>query len=116
MGYSIREIEAGSQFCRQITVDVINQVVPLPMMETIIAECGVCQERVRKLPALLTMVMCIAMNLFSELSLPFVLVAVHPPIICVVPDAVVVHGALPRPKSERCSCRHIINPIQLRSI
>lgn len=74
MGYRIREIEAESQFCKQVTVDVINKVVPLTTMETIIAECNVCQQRVRKLPALLTMILCIVMNLLSELSLPYVLV------------------------------------------
>jgi len=74
MGYRIREIEVESQFCTQVTVEVINRVVPLTLMEAVITECGVEQQRIRKLPALLTMSLCIAMNLFSELSLSFVLV------------------------------------------
>lgn len=72
--YGIREVEAESQFCKQVTVDVINQVVPLTTMEAIIAECRVGEQRTRKLPALLTMVLCIAMQLFSELCLSYVLV------------------------------------------
>jgi len=74
MGYRIREVEAESQFCTQVTVDVINQVIPLTLMEAIIADCKVGQQRIRKLPALLTMLLCIVMNLFSELSLSYVLV------------------------------------------
>lgn len=74
MGYRIREIEAERQFCTQVTVDVINEVVPLTIMEAIIAECKVGEQRIRKLPALLTMLLCIVMNLFSELSVSYVLV------------------------------------------
>lgn len=74
MGYRIREIETESQFCTQVTVDVINKVVPLTTIEAIIAECNVGQQRIRKLPALLTLLLCIMMNVFSDLSLSYVLV------------------------------------------
>jgi len=74
MGYRIRPIEPEGQFCKQVTMDVIDQVVPVSTIQSIIEECGVVEQRVRKLPALLTVVLCIGMSLLSEVSLGYVLV------------------------------------------
>ncbi len=70
----IRPIEAESQFCERVTVEVITQVVGLETIRAVLAECQAAGERQRKLPGLLTVLVCIAMNLFSEVSLKSVLV------------------------------------------
>jgi hypothetical protein len=74
MRYRIREIETECQFCEQVTVDVITEIVGLEQMESCIAAYGAQEKRIRDLPALLTMLVCIGMNLFSEVSLRFVLI------------------------------------------
>lgn len=73
MGYRIRQIEMQSQFCEVVTVDAITQVVPVEMIEDVIEECQAGEARKRKLPAQLTLLLCIAMNLFSAVSLSYVL-------------------------------------------
>jgi len=73
MSYRIREIEAESQFCEQVKVDVITEIVSEEVMRACIEACGVQEKRKRQLPARLTLLVCIGMNLFSEVSLRFVL-------------------------------------------
>jgi len=74
MGYRIRQIEPEDQFCRAITVDVVSAVIGSDKIEQALAENGVCEQRVRKLPARLTLLLCIMMNLLTDLSLAYVLV------------------------------------------
>lgn len=74
MRYKIRETESERQFCEQVTMDVIHQVISAESIGQVIQECGVAEQRVRRLPAYLTLVVCIGMNLLSEVSLFCVLV------------------------------------------
>lgn len=74
MGYTIREMKTEDKFCKQVTVDVLHQVIGLDQMRSCIAEHGVGEQRLRRLPALLTLLVCIGMNLMTEVSLYFVLV------------------------------------------
>ncbi len=74
MKYKIRETESERQFCEQVTVDVIQQVISAESIRQVIEECGVVEQRVRCLPAGLTVVLCIGMNLMSEISMFSVLV------------------------------------------
>lgn len=74
MRYKIRETESERQFCEQVTMDVIHQVISAESITQVIEECGVAEHRVRRLPASLTLMVCIGMNLLSELSLFSVLV------------------------------------------
>jgi hypothetical protein len=74
MGYRIREIEAEGELSQAITVDTIAEIVPTEAIRETIEQCGVREQRMRRLPAELVVVMCIAMNLFWELSLSYVLV------------------------------------------
>jgi len=73
MGYRIREIEAEGQFCEAVTVEAITQVVPIEVIRDVIEECQAGEMRKRKMPALLTVLMCIAMNLFCDVSLGYTL-------------------------------------------
>jgi hypothetical protein len=74
MKYKIRETENERQFCEQVTMDVIHQVISAESIGQVIQACGVTEQRVRCLPAWLTLVVCIGMNLLSEISLFSVLV------------------------------------------
>lgn len=74
MGYKIREIDTERQFCEQVTVDVIYQVVGLDVIQQVIVDQQVQEQRKRQLPARVTVLLCLAMNLMTELSLRFVLI------------------------------------------
>lgn len=73
MGYRIRQIESDSQFCSEVTVEAITQVVPIETIQAVIEDCQVGEMRKRKMPALLTVLLCIAMNLFCDVSLGYTL-------------------------------------------
>lgn len=75
MSIRIRDIDPKGQFCKTVTADVINEIVPKEIMEAIVEECGVKEKRIRKMPAWLTMLLCIGMNLYSEESLKAVMVS-----------------------------------------
>jgi hypothetical protein len=67
---------AESQLRRNKTdkLDVLQRVIGLEAMRESIALHGVGEQRVRRLPALLTLLVCIGMNLLTTSSLTFVLV------------------------------------------
>lgn len=74
MGYRIRQIEPKGELGQAITVDAITQVVPVENIHEAIQECGAGEQRTRRLPAVLVVLLCIAMNLFWDVSLGYVLV------------------------------------------
>jgi len=74
MGYKVRQIEPGDQFCEQVTVEVINQVVSLEAIGEVIEASDAREQRVRKMPAWLTLLLCIVMNLLTEVGMSYVLV------------------------------------------
>ncbi len=73
MRLRIRQLEEDRQLCEAVTVDVISEIIPLETMQAVIVDCQVHEQRRRKLPALLTLLTCIAMHVFSEVSLKYVL-------------------------------------------
>ncbi len=74
MGYRIRQIEPKSQLSEAITVEVITEIVPIEVIGQVVEECRAREQRKRQLPAVLVVVLAIAMNLFWEVSLSYVLV------------------------------------------
>jgi len=74
MGYRIRQIEPKGELGQAITVEAITQIVPVENIHQAIQECGAGEQRTRRLPAVLVVLLCIAMNLFWEVSLGYVLV------------------------------------------
>lgn len=74
MGYRIRQIEPGSQFCDGITLEIITDHIPVEAIEEAIDRCQVRENRKRKLPAVLVVLLCIGMNLFCQMGLHYVLV------------------------------------------
>ena len=45
MGFKLREIEAESKFCQELTLTAIEQAVPLAEVQAVLAETGVRTSR-----------------------------------------------------------------------
>jgi hypothetical protein len=69
LGFKLREIEAESKFCRELTMEAIAQAVPLAEVQAVLAETSVCEQRVRKLNMLVTVLLTIAMNIYTRSSI-----------------------------------------------
>jgi hypothetical protein len=69
LGFKLREIEAESKFCRELTLAAVEQAVPLAEVQAVLAEIGVCEQRARKLNMLVTVLVTIAMNIYSRASI-----------------------------------------------
>jgi hypothetical protein len=73
MGFRLREIEVERKFCRELTVDALNQVVPLGEVKRVLQEEGVAAQRERKLNLVVTVFIVIGMGLYDTLSIGTVL-------------------------------------------
>lgn len=73
MGYRIREPEAESKFSSQLSLEAISRAVSPDEIRAVLAEEGAEEERERKLNAFVTVLLVIAMNIFSCLSIARVL-------------------------------------------
>ncbi len=74
MGFMIRQIPETARLADEIALDALRTSLPREVVEAVVADLGVAEERRRKLPADLTILLCVAMNLFSQQSLAQVLV------------------------------------------
>lgn len=74
MGYMIRRIGAGAKLGDEVALEAIARAVPRQVVQAVVADLGVTEKRLRKLPAELTMLLVIAMNLFTHQSIGQVLV------------------------------------------
>ena len=72
--YRIAPLDLTQHFSELVNFEAVNQVLPGRLVEAVIAECGVEEERSRKLPAALTVWLCVLMNIFSGMGLHSVLV------------------------------------------
>ena len=73
MGFSLRTIANEMRFPEAVSLNVLEQALPQTMVEAVIADLGVEEQRVRKLPAVMTLLVCIAMGLFTNMALEQVL-------------------------------------------
>jgi hypothetical protein len=73
MGFSLRTIANEMRFPEAVSLNVLEQAIPQTMVEAVIADLGVGEQRVRKLPAVMTLLVCIAMGLFTNMALEQVL-------------------------------------------
>jgi len=69
MGFSIRTFGEESNFCRELTLESIARAVPAEDIKAVIAEQGVQEQRERKLNAFVTVLLVMAMNLYTQLSI-----------------------------------------------
>jgi len=72
--YKIQQLDFKSHFSEQVNFEAVSRVIPANVIAEVVAECGVEEERSRKLPARLTVWLCLLMNIFSGIGLQAVLV------------------------------------------
>jgi hypothetical protein len=73
MGFSLRTITGSIKFPEAVRLNALEQVVPQATVEAVVAELDVEEQRTRKLPAGVTLLLCIAMGLFTNMALEQVL-------------------------------------------
>jgi hypothetical protein len=66
MERSLRQITPNVHWAEEITLDVLSQVIAKSRIEVILVRFGVSETRVRKLNMVLVVLLCVAMNLFTE--------------------------------------------------
>lgn len=86
MGFRIRQFEAEGKFCRHLSLKAIERVVPPSAIRAVLLEQGAQEQRERKLNAFVTVLLIIAMNLFTDLSMEKVLKKVASGLRYVWPD------------------------------
>lgn len=69
MGYTLRQVEAESKFCRALTVEALERAVPLDTIKSVLQQQGVQAQRERKLNMVVTVWVAIVMNLYAHLSI-----------------------------------------------
>jgi Insertion element 4 transposase N-terminal/Transposase DDE domain len=73
MNFRPRSLGVEDRFCEAVTLETLTRVVPVATIAAVIEEVGVREQRVRKLPAGLTVNVLIGMCLYSHLSMAAVL-------------------------------------------
>ncbi len=73
MGYRLREIEAESKFSSQLTLEAIGRAVPMDEVRAVILEEGVQETRERKLNISMVVLLVVAMNIYTHLSIGHVM-------------------------------------------
>ena len=73
MGFSLRTIAGSIRFPEAVSLNMLEQVIPQATVEAVITDLGVREQRMRKLPAVVTLLLCVAMGLFTNISLEQVL-------------------------------------------
>jgi hypothetical protein len=73
MNFTTRSLGVEQRFCDAVTMETITRVVPSATIEAVVDEAGVKERRVRKLTAMLTILVVIGMGLYSQLSIEAVM-------------------------------------------
>jgi len=73
MQVRLRVFEPGEKFTDAVKLAAIEKAVPFQQIENAVRTCGVTEQRVRKLPAAVCVLLVITMNLFTVEALPQVL-------------------------------------------
>lgn len=68
MRFTIREIEAECKFSSALSVDALSQAIPSDAIRQVIAQEGLSEVRERRLTAVLTVWLVIALHLFPSVS------------------------------------------------
>jgi len=73
MNFTPRTLGPERHFCEAVTMETIERVVPLTTIDAVVEAAGVREQRVRKLPTSLTILLLIGLGLYSHLSMAAVL-------------------------------------------
>jgi hypothetical protein len=71
---SLRQLDATVHFSQEATLDALGHTLTHSRIEAVLASYGVLEQRARKFTMVLTVLLCIAMNLFTEEAIDDVLV------------------------------------------
>lgn len=74
MGFMIRQIPENARLADEVALDALASALPRAVIEAVVVDLGVAEQRRRKLPADLVILLTVAMNLFTRQSLGQVLV------------------------------------------
>jgi hypothetical protein len=74
MGFNLRTIADNITFPEAIRLNALEQAIPQTTVEAVITELGVEEERTRKLPAVVILLLCIGMGLFTNMALEQVMI------------------------------------------
>lgn len=77
MRFMIRQIDKSAKLSGEACLAAIEKAVPRSVVQEVVRELGVAEQRRRKLPAELTLLLTVAMNLFAHHSLHQVLIKLH---------------------------------------
>jgi hypothetical protein len=69
MGYRLRQFDAESQFSSELNLEAIGRAVPMSEVKAALQAVGVQENRVRKLNMVVVMLLTIAMNIYTRLSI-----------------------------------------------
>ncbi len=73
MGFMIRQIGPNAKLADEVSMEALEAAVPRTTVQAVVADLGVAEQRRRKLPAELTLLLSVAMNLFTHDALEEVL-------------------------------------------
>jgi hypothetical protein len=73
MGYTLRQFNTEGKFSQALTFDALKRAVPLDTIKDVLSQEGVKEQRERKLHMVVTVLVVIAMHLYSQLALHHVM-------------------------------------------
>jgi hypothetical protein len=73
MGFSLRTIADDIRLPEAVSLNALEQAIPQTTVEAVVADLGIEEQRTRKLPTVVTLLLCIAMGLFTNMALEQVL-------------------------------------------
>jgi hypothetical protein len=73
VGYRLREIEAESKFASELKLEAIQRAVPTTEIKAVLQETGAQEMRQRKFNTVVVVLLVIAMNIYTHLSLGHVM-------------------------------------------
>lgn len=74
MGFMLRQISPNAKLTDEICLSAIETAVPQAVVKAVVLDLGVAERRDRKLPAVVTLLLGVAMNLFTHHALDQALV------------------------------------------
>lgn len=90
MGFILRQIDHNAKLTDEIALEALAGVIPHEHLHTVVQACQVQEERTRKLPTHVVLLLVIAMNLFTRESLSQVLCKLIKGLRFIWPDPTVV--------------------------
>ena len=62
MGFGLRTIAGSIRFPEAASLNTLEQAIPQATVEAVVTDLGVKEQRMRKLPAMVTLLLCVAMG------------------------------------------------------